>query len=475
MSSQTPGRGAHVRAEQRGRFPTRGERPRPLRVLISLALLLAGATGCYRGVTERDLRVSPSQWTETQRSTASGAGSPTPCSAGGRALARPQAVAMALAHDANLARLEAEIQAARAQIAVPAAPDHEIRVGTVRIDRLLDEKPRFGAGVRFRFDRPGTIDAATDIAWLDSAIVTAERDEARLTLVAAVSNAYLTATAATARAALVDTSVALARRALARAETAEAQAAGDRMATASARLSLANALANAAQVRTRLDAANAELARQVGLSLRCSLALDPPSAPSPPTEAVATLVQRAWAQRPALRGALAALKQAEPRIHSAQVARYPWFDFAQVEYFAGGDGDPGTAFGFSFGVSVPLFRGSAAVEAAQADALVRRRRMDHVAQQVAAEVEAAVAGHARSTSMIEALGEALAAVDEAGLDRLRADADAGRINPDDVLRLTQRQLALKLQMVEAEHSAAFAEVKIRRALGTPSPQNAHRD
>ena len=366
---------------------------------------------------------------------------------------------------------DARARASEAAVDTPRERDPELRIGTVRLDELLDGGPRFGVGVRARFERPGTLAARTHEAELVATVARAERDETAGALVRAARLAHARAVAAAALVTLREREEALVATRAERIERAAALGGAARVEGDLATLDLASA--TEATARARADAADTAgaLARAVGAPAGCTVvpagAVDAWVAPAelPPVEALTT---QALSRRAVVAAAAADVERGATRRFVAGRERWPWFDFAQLEYVTG-DLDP-TRWGLTVGISLPLFRlGDGQVAAADADAWLARARAERDIRALAEEVATARARVVGAGAALRAARAALARYPEERLEALRAAAGAADVDPEAVERVERARLGLERRAIAAALALREAQVTLDAAVASGPP------
>jgi cobalt-zinc-cadmium efflux system outer membrane protein len=366
----------------------------------------------------------------------------------------------------RLARLAAELEAARADLlaasAYPYDPELELEAADRRgADRTTTDR---GVSVSQRFELAGQraarraaaeadLDGARDsiaharrVALLDAALSFAravgdrerlaiERADAELaSSFAEVVERRLDAGAATAL------DLALAQAGLARAERAVASAGGAYRA----------AQAGLAEVAGAVEAAWIEPAGDL-----------PPLAPPPP---LADVLEGALAERGDLRSARARVEAAGERLRLARSGRVP--DLTVAARTGREEGDD--LAGLSLRLPLPLFRRNRG-PIARAGAELAAARAELAVHELAVRRQVGAA-HARLTAALEARRQAerlgVTSLEE-GLDLVERSFEAGRIGGAELLLYRRELVEGRRQAVAAEAEAWVAAIELAAAAGTP--------
>ncbi len=433
----------------------------------AVALSVLAASACFRPPalpTASDraawaLRMLPDAAPTTAEAAAA-------CPNGG--LDEATAVSLALARDPALRARRAAVRAAAAQAEAPRAREPELRVGTVRLDRLLDGTPRFGVGVRAFFEAPGVLDARAFEGALDTEIADADADDAARRRVAEVRRRHARAAARQHLLALREAAVERARGRVARARDATKRHAAPAIDGTRARLALAGAVDAAARARAQVQADMAALSVATGVPEGCRLVqANETTATAEDVPASELLVAEALAARPAVRRAWARLAQTDARTFRARAERWPRLDFAQVEWFTHETPDA-AAWGLTLGVTLPIFAlGGGEVEAAEAEGALRRAEAELAAQRVADEVRLARAELSAQRRRLDALDANLAALEPAALEaRAQESAEVDPTSADaraalealDALKRRRLDAALDLREAQIALDAAMSRM-----------------
>jgi outer membrane protein TolC len=203
-------------------------------------------------------------------------------------------------------------------------------------------------------------------------------------------------------------------------------------------------------------------------SMRFSLAVDPALLAVAALPERAVLVDRAVQSRAELDAMGGACREYAAAGKLAGDQRYPWFSFVEVTHRITAIPDRG-AWGFKFGVDLPLFRSRASAEARVAAA--RRARCEMQKQALRSQIRNEVE---ESAGTLEELQRELAELDrlrsgpgERALERTRTALALGRAEKVDVLNAEVRVLGLRDRWLERRMQYAEIEAKLETALGVP--------
>jgi|GEM_PF-3461739 len=390
----------------------------------------------------------------------------------GRCPAEPLDEAAVIARVAGHPELrvaDARARATEAAVDTPRERDPELRVGKIQLDEVIDGGPTFGVGVRARFERPGTLSAREHEATLEARVAQAERDELALTLASGARLAHARLIAAQADLAVRDRLVTLAEARADRAARAARAGAATRVDADLATLDLASAREAAARARADVDAEARALGDAVGAPAGCSVsARGDLGAWEAPAElpAVDALTRLALSRRAVVAAAAAEVERGTTRRFVAGRERWPWFDFAQLEYVTG-DLDP-ERWGLTLGISLPIFRlGDGQVAAADAEVALARARAERDVRSVASQVASARAAVDRANARLAAAREALASYPEARIEALREAAEARTASPDAAVEVEEARLALTRREIAAALALREALIALDAATGAP--------
>lgn len=440
-------------------------------VAIGLVGVVGAVAGCYRPPAA----LGPAERATWARELAVGVERGGSCPSAPLSLA--DAEALALSEHPALRVADAERRAAQAAVDEPRAREPELRVGTVRLDEVLDGGARFGVGLRAMIAPPGTLDAEAHAAREEARVVDAvAADQARLQL-AEVRLAHAEALAAGARGAVAVRRLVLAEQALARRAEGARGGAVTRIDADRAELEAAAARDEVAAARAAVATAEDALAAAVGVHAGCgveavgvlgAVAEGPGGEAGARLEELEALVGRALGRRPVVIAAEARVARGAARRFVAERRRWPWFDFAQIEYEAGEGATP-TRWGLSVAVTLPVFRlGGGEVAAREAEAWLARAEAERDVAAVVDEVAAARRGVEVARARLEAAREALVSYPAARLEALAAAVVRGKVDPDEVTALARARLRLVEREIDAALAARRAWIALERAVGEPT-------
>ncbi|MFO0591318.1 MAG: TolC family protein [Polyangiaceae bacterium] len=302
-----------------------------------------------------------------------------PASPEGAALPIPEqltvddAIALAKERSAKLVELRARADQAKAEVGVAARlPNPEVQVQNLRMDQVLDGKPRERTTVKMPLPRPGEIDARIAAAQADEASATAALHAAEMDIEGDVrwlfDDVLLLDAQIKAADAVVAARDAVAAQMKARLDAQQATALDETLAAVTA----AEAVEDRVSLASQRAATRAALFVQLGLSADANIKIvgAPPEAwPPAPLPTERALIEQALQRRPEVESAIAKMDAADARTYAEKVKRWPWLTFVELGYEIGPTVKDGQGFTFQAGVELPIFntnqKGVAAAEAEQ--------------------------------------------------------------------------------------------------------------
>ncbi|MCB9731450.1 MAG: hypothetical protein H6745_02310 [Deltaproteobacteria bacterium] len=425
--------------------------------------LAAGVAGCYAPSALVTTPEGRARWATDALAAAEAR--PATCPSGALRLA--DAVALGVARSPEVAALRARARAsAVAAEERPREKDPELRVGTVRLDGLIDGDASFGVGPRVWFERPGTLSAAADEDRLGAEVAAGTPARARPPrgkTWPAPSRAP-SGRAGRARASRAPSCRGLPRRRREGPRRREREPARARRRRRRARRRPLGRDAGRARRRPRAGR-SAATPRPPG-ELR-GRDLEPAEAPAGVADADA-LVARALGARGVVAGRTAWLAASEARIYQARAAAWPWIDFAQIEWFASSDPAP-DAWGVSSASPspLPLGRRRGRGRGGRGERAARRGRARRPPGRGRG------AGRRAAWESAEAdLAEADAAL-AAWRAASPAEARPGVLDRGRVYREQRRGVTLAARRAAAEQAAAEALAALEAAVGRRSTRRAN--
>jgi outer membrane protein len=233
---------------------------------------------------------------------------------------------------------------------------------------------------------------------------------------------------------------------------------------------LAAARAERVRAAADLDVAERELARLADLPPDGARAerLVVVEAEAEPVHAREVLLARALATNPVLERARREQAAAHAGRAVATAARWPTLDLIGAYMDRGGlDTEHQLEWNVGVQLSYPLFTGGAvagAAERAGAESRAAAQRVRAVEQQVARDVDRALAAVEETAARVASLETAVTRFAEvARIEQLRLDAGSG--TQTDYLNAEADLLAARAAMVEATHGAIAARVDLARVIG----------
>lgn len=442
---------------------------------MARALSLVGAAllgGCFHAPaysSERSLAVWRALESGPESTPDSAAAAAAAKARAGGAMTADEAYALALANNPDLAVVEAEAAVAAAEVDVARQLDNPtLRLTNFRLADAIAGDPRMNLGVRVPIPRPGSVRARVSGAKLAADAAESDAAAARRLLRHVVYQRY--AQIAWLRADIDELTRAAAlydeRRAQIGARVERAVATQVDLAVAG--LTHAEAVEKIGRLRSELARAEAELARAIGPGTPREFHADldelRAGARVPDRE---TLVARAAKARPELRAGQARVAEAQAAVHVARSAAWPWFTWAQLNYYVGPDSTP-QSFGFGVALELPVLswnRGE--VKAARARVRQREAEERAAAATVAGELEDSLvrleAADARVAEIEQLL---LPRVEEAAREAAAALA-AGALDPLTANEIEARRVAARRQHLAALFERRDAMLTLEAAVGAP--------
>lgn len=236
-----------------------------------------------------------------------------------------------------------------------------------------------------------------------------------------------------------------------------------------AEASLSAALAEQSATRVRVDAAERELARVMGVDAAAVAgATLAPAAPSHTVAAREDAVQHALSQNAELRRLSDQAAAAHATVAEANAQWWPRLHFGgRYVHYASGAGDGVGEWQAGVQVSYPLFTAGArpaAIDRARAEEVAARAELQSARLRVADAVDRAYAAVDAARARAAAWQSAVVQMEEvARIERLALDQGAGV--QTDWLSAQSELLRARASLVEARHDELVARVELARATG----------
>ena len=412
-------------------------------------------------------------------------------------LAPDRAVALALAHSAELEARRHQISEAETEVdAALRLPNPTLRLGTFRSDRTLmplvddgsyrDPLDDVSIGLRWNPPNPGARDARAARAARRVDQLRARLELERRKLVARVRVEHATVVELDGRVAHAQIAVELrdALRALvARRLEAAAATALDRNL---AELDHLDALADLEALGSKRREAGDALRRTIGWAPDMPLEPEAPEDPAcrVPTESVDALVTRALAGHPGLAVHDAREAEIAAEVEHLELERLPWLDFVEISYEFAEGSDPArltnpactrgrcddpSHFGVRLGVTLPVIDRKhpelAGLSARRARVSAQR---EATRRQIEGDVRRAVDELIRAAEIEARFDAAHAALVADSLDRIRRSIAAGVADPIQLAAAQRRVLRAGRARLEAVLRCARSAAALARQLGDAS-------
>ena len=273
-------------------------------------------------------------------------------------LGENEAVSMAIASNRTLKDLRARLSVSRAAIEVAGQwEDPQLRISEIALDDIVDGKPTMEFALRFPFTQPGSINAKKHATALAHQALKTRFKGSEHEVTIAVKRAFK-------KLAILDLDIQEVDREIV-VRVAHLELVKRRLdAGVSVEVDLALATlphARALDEKEALVGERAsqlfELAKLLGLSTVPRLKLEGDlydKKTSTPMASSKKLIERALTARPELREAALQLGRAEARAFIAERRRWPWPDFAQINYEIRHPLEP-MRYGFALALKIPVF------------------------------------------------------------------------------------------------------------------------
>ncbi len=376
---------------------------------------VAVLSGCFHAAQYSESATAQTWRQIRDRGEAPAGKSASPVPAPGAALSAEQAYALALEHNADVARAVAEAEVAAASVKVARQLENpQLRITNFHVDNAIANNPGADVGLRVPIPRPGSRRAATAGANHAAEAGRASTEDAKRLLRAQIYKLY--AQLAMLRADLAQTTSAIEVQSERREQIGARmdRAVATQLDLAMADVRLAEARREQASVRDAIATIEGELTRLVGLPNPVTFATDTDDLrPVGLTLDRDALLDRALASRPELRAAQARVVEAKASSHVAKGDAYPWFSWAEVQYRASRNAVP-SAWSFGVALTVPIFSGNRG-RIRESEAIVRQRTIEERSTivSVAREVDDAV-------RRVQRTGEAVSEVERDLLPKIEA-------------------------------------------------------
>jgi outer membrane protein TolC len=448
----------------------------PHRGLVPLGLFVLVLDGCYREARTLETPEARLAWIRTLRPVvATEPSPPTGTQDVCGPLTEAALIERALTRDAAITEKRGEARVLEAEAEVSLAGTPQLRISNLRVDRLIDGPERLDLGLRFPFERPGTLDARADEIRRDADRVRAEGDEVALETRYAVRVAWSRLAVSLEIEAVLQDDVTLAEAEVARLGAGSRQREVALQDLAAAERERLDASTDLGRARSEVARWRAELTRLTGCEVPATRIELPDGRSSggvaelehvpEADEAPEAALDRALAEHPRLAQRAAARRAADARRYEARAQSWPWLAWAQVGYELDSDHDA-RAFAFAFGIDLPLFAwDGAALDHADTEL----RAIDEVAAREADTIARAIAA---ARTEVRAQRDALAALTKARndldpqrLEALRKGVAQGFVDPIDVFRLDRELHRLERRRLEIVENLALARARLLLALG----------
>lgn len=424
--------------------------------VVAGVVLTSWSTGCglpLRGETQGPREVRQAAWVESLRRVETQR-DPGPTDSA-RCLAREDdAIAAALTQSPEAARFEGEARYLFARAEASPADAPELRLGNLRLDRLLHGPERAELALRVPIARPGTLDGERQLIRAEAGVFQARAQLERVRLALEVREAWARLDHARARATIA---AELARRYARTGPQTELNAL-DRQAAG----------ADALRAEAELAAQMGEVSRWQE-TLAALAGLPACDEPAPVVVGAAGAAERDTADEALTRraelGRLFAEREQAVLAHAlAERSAWPWFEWVQLGYEVDGGFMPDT-FGFALSISLPF----AAWDGAAAEAeRVKMRAIDEEARRWVARIDGEVGAARRELdarlSQVQRVEALLAAMPAESIDALHLAAPT-EVLTSDLLTLHRDRARLANELADARLAALLSRARLLHALG----------
>ena len=433
---------------------------------VAGAVLTLWTTGCglpVRGMDGGPRETRRAAWVESLREDRPKT-HPAPTGTSSCLDSEDTAVSAALTHSPEAARFEGEARYLLAQAEATGADATELRLGNLRLDRLLHGPERAELALRVPIARPGTIDGERRLVRAEAGVAEARAQLERARLALEVREAWARLEHAALRAEL-------ARELARRYEEAGARA-GRKDASELTAVDKQAASAEALRAEAELAARLGEVARWrealaalVGAPIwgeRAALVVEDTLVGADTN--LMNGLDEAHGRRAELDRLFAEREQASVAEALAEREAWPWFEWVQVGYEVDGGFFPDT-FGFALSISLPFSAWDGA--AAEAER-VRLRTIDEEARRWLARIDGEVAAARRELEarlgQMKRLEALVAAMPQAAIDGLQTAAPS-EVLVDDLLGLHRDRSRLLGELADARLEALLSRARLLYALG----------